>query len=292
MNAPDIVFPKIGIEIANINSVAFSIFGLDVYWYGIIICSGILAGLFVATQVAKKTNQDTEIYSEFLIYALISAIIGARIYYVVFSWEQYKDNLSSIFALRQGGLAIYGGVIGAILAAIVYTKVKKINTWQLMDTVLTGLLIGQAIGRWGNFMNMEAFGGYTDNIFAMCIKASKAKFIPKSLENKKVLIDGVEYLQVHPTFLYESLWNIGVLIILLFYYKHKKFEGEIFFLYLLGYGLGRVWIEGLRTDQLIINSLGVPASQLLAGVLIIVSLAIIIYKRIKIKKKKGIGIKL
>ena len=283
--SPDIIFPNIGIEIQNIEStLPFTIFGIEIYWYGVIICIGILLGLLVATIVAKKTNQNADLYSEFLIYALIAAIIGARLYYVVFSWDQYKNNLLSIFALRQGGLAIYGGVIGAIIAAIVFAKVKKINLWLLMDTGVTGLILGQAIGRWGNFMNMEAFGGYTDNLFAMCIKATKAKYIPESLYDHMVTIGGVEYLQVHPTFLYESLWNFGVLIVLLAYFKHKKFDGEIFYLYLLGYGLGRVWIEGLRTDQLIVESLNLPASQLLAGILIVVSLVMILLKRLQIKK--------
>lgn len=283
---PDIVFPNIGIEIGDIDPVAFSVFGIDLYWYGIIIVSGILLGLLLVLTLAKRTGQNPEIYMDFVMYALVFSILGARLYYVIFSWNEYKDNIMKIFAFREGGLAIYGGIIGAILTLIIYTRKKKLNFWLIADTAVPGLVLGQAIGRWGNFFNMEAFGGYTNNFLAMCIKTTKAKYIPEELYSKLLVeINGVDYLQVHPTFLYESLWNIGVLVLLLVYFKKKKFEGEIFYLYLLGYGLGRIWIEGLRTDQLIIANTGMPVSQLLAGVLIIISIIAIVINRKKIKNK-------
>lgn len=284
MNAPDIIFPHLGININTVNPVAFYIFGIPVYWYGIIICTGILAGLFVAMHFAKKSNQDPEIYSEFLIYALIGAIIGARLYYVAFAWDEYKDNLISIFATRQGGLAIYGGVIGAVITAIIFIKAKKLEKWYLFDAGALGLVLGQAIGRWGNFMNMEAFGGYSNGLLAMAIKVTKAKYTPQAVLSKAVTYQGVPYIQVQPTFLYESLWNIGVLLILATYFKHKKFTGEVFLMYLAGYGLGRLWIEGLRTDQLLIPVIGIPISQALSAVLIVVSITLIIMKRISLKK--------
>lgn len=278
MNAPDIIFPNIGLKINDISPIAFEIFGLEVYWYGIIIGIGVMSGLLVAMHLAKKTGQDPGFYADFLIYALIFAIIGARLYYVAFEWDSYKEDLSKIFAFREGGLAIYGGVIAAVITLIVYARSKKVNFWKVADTAAPGLVLGQLIGRWGNFFNMEAFGGYTDNLFAMCIKKSEVKYIPIQLLDKIQVIEGIEYLQVHPTFLYESLWNLGVFCVLLYVHSKKKFQGQIFALYLLGYGLGRVWIEGLRTDQLIIGNSGIPISQLLAGVLIVISGVFIVIK--------------
>ncbi|PKM49797.1 MAG: prolipoprotein diacylglyceryl transferase [Firmicutes bacterium HGW-Firmicutes-7] len=287
MNSPDIIFPNINIDFMSINPVAFTLFGIEVYWYGIIICTGILMGLFAAVSVAKKTNQNPDIYSELLIYALIGAIIGARLYYVAFSWDQYKDNLMGIFALREGGLAIYGGVIGAAIVCVIYAKIKKLNTWLLMDTGVVGLIIGQAIGRWGNFVNMEAFGGFTNSVFAMAMKVSKVKYVPNEVYEKMITINDVAYIQVHPTFLYESVWCLGVFAILIFYRKYKKFDGELLFVYLMSYGLGRFWIEGLRTDQLLIGDLGIPASQLLSAILVIGATISIIIKRKK--SRKGIS---
>lgn len=284
MNSPDIIFPNLNLEILNIDSVAFTLFGIEVYWYGIIICMGILAGLLIATWVAKKTNQNPDIYSELLIYALIGAIIGARLYYVIFSWDQYKDNWMDIFALREGGLAIYGGIIGAAIVCVVFARVKKVNTWLLMDTGVIGLVLGQAIGRWGNFFNMEAFGGYTQNLFAMAIKVTDAKYIPNEVYEKVLTINDTAYIQVHPTFLYESIWCLMVLAFLLFYLKRKQFDGEIFYLYLIGYGLGRVWIEGLRTDQLLLAHLNIPVSQILSAILIVGATICILVKRRKTKK--------
>ncbi len=281
--SPDIVFPNLGIEIQHIDPIAFTIFNIDVYWYGIIIITGVIAGLLLARYRAKKNGEDPEIYSDFLLYALISAIIGARLYYVAFAWEDYKDNLMEIFATREGGLAIYGGIIGAAIALVVYTRIKKISFAQMADTAVPGLALGQMIGRIGNFINMEAFGGYTDSVFAMALKASKAK-IPASMVEHIGPLTGYEgnYLQVQPTFAYESLWNLGVVIFLMLYTKHKKFEGEILAMYFLLYGLGRSWIEGLRTDQLLIGSTNIAASQVLSIVLVIASAVFIVYKRKKV----------
>ncbi|PKM95676.1 MAG: prolipoprotein diacylglyceryl transferase [Firmicutes bacterium HGW-Firmicutes-1] len=287
MNSPDIIFPNINIEFMSIDPVAFTFFGIEVYWYGIIICTGILAGLFAAVSVAKKTNQNPDVYSELLIYALIGAIIGARLYYVVFSWDQYKDNLMDIFALREGGLAIYGGVIGAAIVCVIFAKIKRLNTWLLVDTGVIGLILGQAIGRWGNFFNMEAFGGSTNSFLAMAMKVSKVKYIPNEVYEKMITINDAAYIQVHPTFFYESMWCLAVFAILVFYRKHKKFDGELLFIYFIGYGLGRFWIEGLRTDQLLIGSLDIPVSQLLSAILVVGATIGILIKRKK--SRKGIS---
>ena len=198
---------------------------------------------------------------------------------MVFQWDNYKDNLLQIFNLRAGGLAIYGGVIGAVLTLIVYARIHKQSFLSMADTGVMGLVVGQIIGRWGNFFNCEAFGGYTDSLFAMRIKLFlvNENMLTADILNHRIVRNGVEYIQVHPTFLYESLWCLLILILLLLYRKHKKFNGEIFLMYLAGYGFGRFWIERLRTDQLLLPGIGFPVSQLLAGFLVVASAAVIAY---------------
>jgi phosphatidylglycerol:prolipoprotein diacylglycerol transferase len=277
MEGADIRFPHIGIEIQNLERY-FSVFGYPIAYYGLIITLGMLSGYFMAAWTAKRTNQDKELYLDFALYAILMAVIGARIYYVIFAWDSYKDNLIQIFNLRAGGLAIYGGIIGGVLTAVVYAKVKKISLPLLLDTACIGLITGQIIGRWGNFVNKEAFGGYTDNFFAMQLKLSEVQsnYITDELRQHIINIDGTEYIQVHPTFLYESVWNLCILIFLIFYTKRKKFHGEIFCLYLLGYGIGRIWIESLRTDQLKLPGTSIPVSQLLSICLVMIALVTII----------------
>lgn len=269
---PNVYFPHIGLSF-NIDAVAFNIFGMPVYWYGIILTTGIMLGLLMAMYIAKKEGMNPDLIFDFLLYDIIFAIIGARIYFVAFNWEHYKDNLMSIFNLRQGGIAIYGAILASIVVAIVYTKKKKINFWKFADISVYGLLVGQAIGRYGNFVNKEAFGDYTNNMFAMRILKEQATTpLTQKIIDNIVFENGAEYIQVHPTFFYESMWNIGLLIALLIYRKHKKANGEIFFLYAIGYGVGRFWIEGLRTDQLIANIVHFPISQIVAIISIIVGI--------------------
>lgn len=280
MDEHAIAFPNIGIQLEHVGK-SFEIAGFKIAYYGVIIGISILAGLLMSQREAKRTKQDAEMYLDFVIYAVIFSIIGARLYYVIFSWDNYKDNLLEIFNLRHGGLAIYGGVIAAVLTLFVYARIKKQKFWLMADTGCIGLVTGQIIGRWGNFFNREAFGDYTDNLLAMRLPKSAVRsgeVTQKMLEHMK---DG--YIQVHPTFLYESMWNLGVLILLLMYRKHKRFDGELFFLYLGGYGLGRVWIEGLRTDQLIIGNTGIAVSQVLAGCLVVLSVIVIAVKRMKMR---------
>ncbi|HIT73139.1 prolipoprotein diacylglyceryl transferase [Tyzzerella sp. An114] len=280
---PEIWFPNLGIQIKELSNVAFSIFGIDVYWYGVIIGTGIILSLFLALYEAKRTNQNPENYMDFTMIAIVVCVICARLYYVIFSWDYYSQHLSEIFAIRNGGLAIYGGIIGGVLTAYFYTKAKKLNFWLFADTAAPSLLLGQIIGRWGNFFNREAFGGYTDGLFAMRYMKDQVSNISQSVLDKVVNINGVEYIQVQPTFLYESFWNLCVFIILMVLKRKKKFDGEIFGLYIIGYALGRVWIEGLRTDQLIIGSTGIPVSQLLSAFLIVVGIVIIYLRNKKTK---------
>lgn len=285
-NTADISFVHLGITIDHLQN-SISIFGFRIAFYGIIIGIGILAGLWVAASDAKRRGQDPDIYLDFALYAIVFSIIGARIYYIVFDWDNYKDNLLQIFNLRAGGLAIYGGVIGAAITLFVYARVKKFSFFSLADTGCLGLITGQIIGRWGNFFNCEAFGGYTDSLFAMRIRRAlvNENMISRELLNHLIVKDGVEYIQVHPTFLYESVWNLGVLIFMLWYRKRKRFDGEMLLIYLLGYGLGRVWIEGIRTDQLIFFGTGIPVSQALSLILVAISTLVLFCKHRQIRKK-------
>ena len=225
----NISFPNLGIYLDHVGK-SISIFGFSIAYYGMIIGAAILIGFLIATAEAKRTGQNPEDYLDMGLVGVIAGIAGARIYYVIFSWDLYKDNLLSIFNLREGGLAIYGGVIGAVIAVFVMAAVKKKSPFQILDTIALALLNGQMLGRWGNFFNREAFGEYTDCLFAMRlpVDAVRPEDITELMRENMQRIDGVSYIQVHPTFLYESLWCAGLLIILFLYRKHKKYEGELF----------------------------------------------------------------
>lgn len=302
--ATSIWFPNLGIELKNVGT-SINIFGFEIAYYGIIIALGMACGYLIAEWMAKRTNQKPDLYLDFALYAIILSVIGARLYYVAFAWDEFKHDPIQILNIRNGGLAIYGGVIVAVLTAIIYAKVKKYPFGLLADTGVIGLITGQIIGRWGNFFNREAFGSYTDGPFAMLLDirdvsgdysnslnyitekyAGKEDALRRIIEIRENLVElnGATYISVHPTFLYESLWNIAVLILLILYTKHKKFNGEVLLLYFVGYGLGRVWIEGLRTDQLFMWNSPFAVSQILSLVLCVGALAIIIIKRMKIKK--------
>ena len=277
-------FPHLGLTLNPGKS--FTVFGIEIAYYGVIIALGMLAGALVAYREAKETGQKVDDYIDFTLYTLIAAIIGARIYYVIFEWDYYSAHPLEIFNLRAGGLAIYGGVLASALTLFIFTKVKKLKFWLMADTAVQGLIIGQIIGRWGNFFNREAFGGYTDSLFAMQLPVSEAKGITQELIEHLVTIDGVSYVQVHPTFLYEGTWNLLLFIGICLYKRHKKFDGEIFAIYLMGYGVGRFIIEGLRTDQLVIKALGgIAASQVLSIILIVLAVAFVIYNRVQLKKR-------
>ena len=286
MNSAEIAFPNIGIYIPHLPK-GFTIGGFTIAFYGMIIAVGMLSGLWLACHQAQRTGQKKEVYTDFAIYAIIFSLIGARLYYVAFSWENYKDDLLQIFNTRGGGMAIYGAVIAAILTAIIYCKVKKYNFFLLADTAVGGLVLGQIIGRYGNFFNREAFGEYTNSLFAMRLRVDQVNpaNITELMRSHMTTIDGVQYIQVHPTFLYESLWNILVLVLILVFTTKKKFNGEIFLLYLVGYALGRVWIEGLRTDQLQIGSTGIAVSQVLSGAIVVVGVVVWICVRRKLGKR-------
>ena len=281
----NINFPNLGIYLENVGKTV-SVFGFEIAFYGMIIGLSVVAGILMASYMAKKTGQNPDIYYDLAIYAVIFSVIGARLYYVIFSWEYYKDDLLSIFNLREGGLAIYGAVIAAVITVAIFCKIKKLSFGLLADTAVPGLVLGQLMGRWGNFFNREAFGEYTDSLFAMQLPldAVRNSDVTDMMRRNIEVIYEICYIQVHPTFLYESLWNVGVLVVLLWWRKYKKFDGELLLMYLFGYGVGRFWIEGLRTDQLLIPNTGIAVSQVLALVLVVVS-AVLIWRMSKRVRK-------
>ena len=279
----EINFPNLGIYLDHVGK-NISIFGFSIAYYGIVIVTGMMIAIWIAQREAKRTGQNPEQYLDLAMIGIAAGILGARIYYVIFAWDYYKDDLLSIFNIRQGGLAIYGGIIGACIAVVIYSRKKKQNFSLLMDTASIRIVFGQIMGRWGNFFNREAFGDYTNNLFAMQLPVSavRANEITQKMWDHVVTVNGVEYIQVHPTFLYESLWNVGVLLFLFWFRKRKKFNGEVFLMYLIGYGLGRIWIEGLRTDQLLLPVVGLPVSQLLSGCLVVGCTILVVWKRKKL----------
>lgn len=279
----EINFPNLGIYLDHVGK-NISIFGFSIAYYGIVIVTGMMIAIWIAQREAKRTGQNPEQYLDLAMIGIAAGILGARIYYVVFAWDYYKDDLLSIFNIRQGGLAIYGGIIGACIAVVIYSRKKKQSFGLLMDTASMSIVFGQIMGRWGNFFNREAFGDYTNNLFAMQLPVSavRANEITQKMWDHAVTVNGVEYIQVHPTFLYEGLWNVGVLLFLFWFRKRKKFNGEVFLMYLIGYGLGRIWIEGLRTDQLLLPVVGLPVSQLLSGCLVVGCTILVVWKRKKL----------
>ena len=286
MNATDISFPNLGIYLENVPK-QFKLFGnFTIAMYGIIFAVGILAGLFVASHVAKEYKQKEDDFWSFAIWVIIGGLIGARIYYVVFSWEYYKDNFWNVFNLRQGGIAIYGGVIGAFLTAFIFSKIKKLNGFTLADAAMPALILGQAIGRWGNFFNREVFGQYTDNIFAMRLPIDAVRARDISADLASHIGEGENFIQVHPTFLYESFCNLVVFALLMIFRKKRSFNGEMCLWYFGGYGIVRFIIEGIRTDQLYLIGTTIPVSQVVAVILVVAAVIGEIVCRILIKKDK------
>lgn len=289
----DISFPNIGVYLKNIYD-GITIFGFQIKFYGAVIALGFLLAYVIVAKEAKRTGQNPETYLDYLLWLVIPAILGARIYYVLFSWDSYfqkgqslKDTMIGLINTRNGGLAIYGGVIAGMIVLIVFARKRKLKISLLTDTCIMGLLLGQILGRWGNFFNREAFGTYTDSLFAMQIPLTYFQnqgsllglqfagvITPEMLAHT---VNGC--IQVHPTFLYESLWNLSILILILLYRKHKKFDGELTAIYFVGYGIGRFWIEALRTDSLFLPGIHLRASQVLAATLTIVGIGWIIYGR-------------
>lgn len=288
MNVTDIEFPNLHIYLKDVPK-NFSVFGFSIALYGCVIGFGMLLCVLIAGYDRKSRGLDEDTIWDAALYGIVFGILGARAYYVIFQWDNYKNDLMSILNLRQGGLGIYGGIIAGFLTAWIYCRLKKQSFLELADSVALVFPLGQAMGRWGNFFNREAFGGWSDGLFAMRLPIGAVRESDISAGIAEHLVAGMDYIQVHPTFLYESMWNIVLFLCLFCFRKHKKFRGEIFCLYLFFYGIGRFWIEGLRTDQLVVPVLGVPISQIVAVLCMLFAGASLLRNHFGMKMVEGSG---
>ncbi|MBQ8515143.1 MAG: prolipoprotein diacylglyceryl transferase [Ruminococcus sp.] len=287
-----IAFPNLGIEF-EADPTAFTIFGIDIQWYGLLITLGLLLAIIYCFSQMKRYGLNPDRAIDAVLGGIVGGIVGARAYYVILEWDRYADDPMSIFNLRQGGLAIYGGLLGAILVGGIIAKIRKVKLLPLLDLAAQGFLIGQCIGRWGNFFNQEAFGCNTDSIFGMT-GGRIQNWISSAYINTECYSNlGVEMdpdLPVHPCFLYESVWClIGFILLAVVSRKWRRFDGQIILMYAAWYGLGRAFIEGLRTDSLVIGSIRVSQALAIICVAAAVILLIIIGSKVK---RMGVDYKL
>ena len=298
----DIRFPNLGIVFHNVKE-GITVFGFEIKFYGMIIALGFLLAYVIVSREAKRTGQNEENYLDLILWLIVPSILGARLYYIIFSPDEFfvkgrgfGKTLLAMINIRNGGLAIYGGVIAGFTVAYFFCRKRKLSFPLIGDTAVMGILVGQILGRWGNFFNREAFGAYTDSLFAMGIPTdyfsgngslnnlANSGVITQTMMDNTKLIDGMHWITVHPTFLYESLWNLGLLILIILYRKHKKFDGELALMYAWGYGLGRVWIEALRSDSLMLPGNFMRVSQLVAAICVLVCSLLIVKKRLSLTK--------
>lgn len=273
MNELDIAFPNLGILFQNV-PYGFTVFGFFIAFYAVIIAAGMFGATTLCDKIARNEGMGEDVIWDAALWILPFGIVGARLYYVLFKLEDYAARPLDVFNIRQGGLAIYGGVLAGTLAMYLFARRRKISFLQLSDVVMTGVPLGQVAGRFGNFTNREAFGAYTNNLFAMRLPLSAVRDTGAVTEEMLAhMAEHADCIQVHPTFLYESAWNLCLLLFMLWYRKHKRFRGEMTLLYLGGYGAGRFLIEGLRTDQLLLPGTEIAVSQVLAALLAVFSVA-------------------
>lgn len=277
-------FPGLGLEF-ELNRVAFSIGGFNVYWYGLLIGIGFMLAGTYALLNARKVGVDSDRLIDVVMVGLVCGVIGARLYYVIFDWETFQGDLSKIFDIRQGGLAIYGGILAGMAGGIIMAKIRKVRVRPAMDLAAAGFLIGQGIGRWGNFVNVEAFGSNTNSILGMT-GPKVVGYLTQVKNSGAAWAQNIDpHMPVHPTFLYESVWCLtGFLIIALWLMRRRKYDGQVFLFYTAWYGLGRFFIEGLRTDSLMWGP--VRVSQALALVAFVTATALLIWLG---QKKKKLG---
>ncbi len=297
-----IYFPGMGIGFSNVPS-GFTIFGYEIKFYGIVIATGFMLALWIAIQDAKKSGQNPDDYIDFLIAMIIPVIAGARLYYVLFNLDDYfkkgkgfVKTFIDVINIRNGGLAIYGGLIMGTIVSAIFVKKRKLYLPLFADTVAMGVLLGQILGRWGNFFNREVFGRFTSSFIRMALPVSyfrangsydyfvqSGQITEEMLDNLEI-VNGSVCITVMPAFLLEGLWNLMLLLFIFFYRKHKKFDGELALFYVAGYGLGRCIVEGLRTDTLMMGPFKV--SQLFGIICFIVASLILLYNYLSIKKGK------
>jgi phosphatidylglycerol---prolipoprotein diacylglyceryl transferase len=257
-------------SIQPLDPIALSLGPIQIHWYGVIIGLAIALGLYLVIRESDKRGLDKDLFTDLLLWAIPIAILSARAYYVIFEWDYYSQNPGQIMAIWNGGLAIHGALIGSVITAYVFTKKRNVSFWQVVDIAAPSLILGQAIGRWGNFMNQEAHGGEVTRAFLENL------LLPEWIINQ-MYINGVYY---HPTFLYESLWNLLGFILLLVLRKVNLRRGEMFLTYLIWYSIGRYFVEGLRTDSLMLTE-NIRMAQMISIVLIVGAIVVLIYRRVK-----------
>lgn len=284
--ANTVSFPGLGLDF-EVNRVAFSIGDLPVYWYGILIALGFILAILYVSRRAKEFGVDADRMLDVILGGAIGGIVGARAYYVILQWDYYGQNLSQIFNTRSGGMAIYGGLIGGVLIGLLMCKIRRVKFMPALDLVVGGFLIGQGIGRWGNFVNIEAFGANTSLPWGMSSSVITDYLTQHEAELEAIGMDIDPNMPVHPTFLYESLWCLLSFAFIAWYTRRRKFDGELTLLYMMWYGAGRAVIEGLRTDSLMIPGTSLRASQVLAAAMAVVAAIIWIVKTSKVKKAGG-----
>ena len=284
--ANTVSFPGLGLDF-EVNRVAFSIGDLPVYWYGILIALGFILAILYVSRRAKEFGVDADRMLDVILGGAIGGIVGARAYYVILQWDYYGQNLSQIFNTRSGGMAIYGGLIGGVLIGLLMCKIRRVKFMPALDLVVGGFLIGQGIGRWGNFVNIEAFGANTSLPWGMSSSVITDYLTQHEAELEAIGMDIDPNMPVHPTFLYESLWCLLGFAFIAWYTRRRKFDGELTLLYMMWYGAGRAVIEGLRTDSLMIPGTSLRASQVLAAAMAVMAAIIWIVKTSKVKKAGG-----
>ena len=284
-----IQFPNLGINLDYVGK-SIHIFGFEITFFGLIVALGMLLGLGFVMLEAKRCGEDRDRYLGMFIVSLITGVIGARLYYVAFSWNTYEENVGQIFNIRNGGLAFYGGLLGGVIGAAIFCAIRKTSFARMADTASMGIVIGQIIGRWGDFFNRESFGEYTNNIFAMQLPLSavRSREVTVTMRENLEIIGGVSYIQAHPVFLYESMWCLLLLLLMLVWKRKKRFHGEVFLRYLAGYGLGRFFFEYLRTDKLLIPGTTVGISQVVSAALFLICTVVAMVESSMAKKRAAL----
>ncbi len=282
-------FPNLGLEFEYV-PVSVRVFGFEITFFGILLAVGMLLGMVFVVLEAKRKKQDANLHLGMMISGLAGGFIGARFFYVLLSWSVYKTDIMKVFDTRNGGMVFYGGLLGGVLAAAIFCRIKKAAFMEMADVAVKGLLIGQIIGRWGNFFNRESFGEYTSNVLTMQLPLSnvRAGEVTPWMRENLVTIDNVSYIQVTPLFLYESIWCLLLLLLLFVWNRRKLFAGEIFMRYLAGYGFGRFFIEWIRTDKMFLPGTDIAVNQAISAGLFLLFTVVVIVKRIMAKKRAAL----